>query len=237
MRMRHTLFFALAVAALSAGCQKAVPDPPAAKPPVVVQQPSAPVTTLQAVTPQATQVIPKAALQYRSELTRNARVVWGLNAPVASFAAQVHQESAWRPGAVSKVGAAGLAQFMPATSTWISGLYPELATNEPFNPSWALRALVNYDAWLHARVKASNPCNRMAFTLSAYNGGLGWVNRDKTLASGKGLDPLVWFDSVERVNAGRSAANWRENRGYPKRILQTLEPAYVAAGWGQGMCT
>ena len=126
---------------------------------------------------------------------------------------------------------------MPATSTWISGLYPELATNEPYNPSWALRALVNYDAWLHARVKASNPCNRMAFTLSSYNGGLGWVNRDKALASGKGLDPLVWFDSVERVNAGRSAANWRENRGYPKRILQTLEPAYVAAGWGQGMCT
>lgn len=237
MRMRHALLLALAAAALLAGCQREAPKPVEAKPPVVAQQSTAPVATLQAVTPQATQVIPKAALQYRSELTRNARVVWGINAPVATFAAQIHQESAWRPGAVSKAGAAGLAQFMPATSTWISSLYPELATNEPFNPSWALRALVNYDAWLHARVKASNPCNRMAFTLSSYNGGLGWVNRDKALASGKGLDPLVWFDSVESVNAGRSAANWRENRGYPKRILQTLEPAYVAAGWGQGMCT
>lgn len=236
MRMRQTLLLALAAAALLAGCQREAPKPVEDKPPVVAKQPSAPVATLQAVTPQATQVIPKAALQYRSELTRNARVVWGINAPVATFAAQIHQESAWRPGAVSKAGAAGLAQFMPATSTWISGLYPELVTNEPFNPSWALRALVNYDAWLHARVKASDPCNRMAFTLSAYNGGLGWVNRDKTLASGKGLDPLVWFESVERVNAGRSAANWRENRGYPKRILQTLEPAYVAAGWGQGIC-
>ena len=103
---------------------------------------------------QAVQV-PQAAQQYRSELVRNARAIWGMDAPVATFAAQVHQESAWKPGAVSHVGAQGLAQFMPGTSAWIAGLYPALATNQPYNPSWALRALVQYDAWIHARVSAA----------------------------------------------------------------------------------
>ncbi|WZB64465.1 lytic transglycosylase domain-containing protein [Achromobacter xylosoxidans] len=47
-----------------------------------------------------------------------------MDAPVSTFAAQIHQESAWRPGAVSAVGAQGMAQFMPATSSWIAGLSP-----------------------------------------------------------------------------------------------------------------
>ena len=49
--------------------------------------------------------VPQPALQYRPLLTRTAHAVWGLDAPVAVFAAQVHQESAWRPSAVSHVGA------------------------------------------------------------------------------------------------------------------------------------
>ena len=184
---------------------------------------------------QAVQV-PQAAQQYRSELVRNARAIWGMEAPVATFAAQVHQESAWKPGAVSHVGAQGLAQFMPTTSAWIAGLYPALASNQPYNPSWSLRALVQYDAWIHARVSAATPCDRMAKVLSSYNGGLGWVQRDEALAKRQGLNFSRWWGHVETVNAGRSAANWRENRDYPRRILQRLEPAYVAAGWGAGSC-
>lgn len=72
--------------------------------------------------------------------------------------------------------------------------------------------------------------------LSAYNGGQGWVNRDRKLASAKGADKLAWFDSVERHNAGRSAANFRENRHYPRAILLRWEPMYAAAGWGPGVC-
>ncbi|ECE5264246.1 lytic transglycosylase domain-containing protein, partial [Salmonella enterica] len=43
---------------------------------------------------------PQAALQYRDDVIRNARLEWGLSAPVADFAAQLHQESGWRPDAV-----------------------------------------------------------------------------------------------------------------------------------------
>jgi len=180
--------------------------------------------------------VPAAAKFYRADLTRSARVVMGLDAPVSLFAAQIHQESGWRASARSGVGAQGLAQFMPATANWISDLFPELARNDPYNPGWSLRALVRYDDWLYARIRAADACQRWAMTLSAYNGGLGWISRDQARASRQGLDQLVWFGSVETVNAGRSASNWRENRDYPRRIIYDRQPLYVAAGWGAGVC-
>lgn len=177
---------------------------------------------------------PPASLQYRDEVIRNARAEWGMSAPVADFAAQLQQESGWSADAKSPAGAVGMAQFMPATADWISHLKPELSANQPFNPSWSIRALVSYDNWLTKRVKAANPCQGMAFTLSAYNGGLGWINRDKKLATQQGLNPQYWFGQVETVNAGRSQANWAENRHYPKNILYNIAPRYLS--WGTSSC-
>lgn len=177
---------------------------------------------------------PAAAQQYRSELIRNARLDWGLNTLVADFAAQLHQESGWDPRAVSPVGAQGLAQFMPATATWISDLMPELKTSQPFNPAWSIRALTRYDLWIWQRITAADDCQRMAMTLSGYNGGLGWVQRDQTLVAQRGLDRQRWFGHVATVNAVRSTANWRENRHYPQRILLALAPRYLT--WGGRSC-
>lgn len=179
--------------------------------------------------------VPRDALRYQRDLIRNARVIWGLQAPVATFAAQIHQESLWRVDAISPAGAQGLAQFMPATSGWISGLYTNLSENNPYNPSWAMRALVTYDLWLWRRIRAADDCERMAMTLSAYNGGLGWVYRDQAKAETAGADRSRWFGHVEQFNAGRSAANFKENRQYPQRILYRWQPAY--SGWGVGACT
>jgi soluble lytic murein transglycosylase-like protein len=178
---------------------------------------------------------PRAAQAWRSELIRTAREIWGLNAPVADFAGQFQQESGWRPDARSPVGAQGMAQFMPATARWMSERYPQLRENTPMNPGWAIRALVQYDRYLWQNTAAQDDCQRMAFTLSAYNGGQGWVNRDKKLATTKGLNALIWFDQVERVNAGRSKNNWRENRDYPKKILYQHAPQYLQ--WGTSSCT
>lgn len=179
--------------------------------------------------------IPRAAVQYRAELVRSARVVWGLDAPIAVFAAQVHTESWWRNDTVSHAGAQGLAQFMPSTAAWLPKVAPETGKPAPFNPGWSLRALCTYDKWLWDRTDGATAFERMAFTLSAYNGGQGWVNRDKRMARQRGLDPARWFDNVEQVNAGRSAAAWKENRQYPRRILKERQSAYVKAGWGPGI--
>lgn len=180
--------------------------------------------------------VPRHALAYRATLIRAARVEWGLDAPTATFGAQIHQESGWREDARSPVGAQGLAQFMPATARWWAEMRPASGPAAPWNPGWALRSLAGYDRWLWERVRACDDCNRMAMALAGYNGGLGWVRKDAALAAELGLDPLTWWDNVETVNSGRSSSAKRENRGYPRRILLTLEPRYEAAGWGPGVC-
>lgn len=176
--------------------------------------------------------IQPAARQYQRELIRAARHVWGLEAPIATFGAQIHQESAWRPAARSPY-ADGLAQFTPATADWISGVYAaELGPAQPFNPTWALRALVRYDRHLWQANHGATACDRWAFTLAAYNGGQGWINRDRRLAAANGADPERWWKNVE-LYSPRARWAFEENRGYPRRILLVLQPAY--SGWGPGV--
>lgn len=181
---------------------------------------------------QARAQVPAAANAYRAELTRVSRSVWGLDAPVAVFAAQVHQESAWRPGAVSHVGAAGLAQFMPATSRWIGDIDPELGSNQPFNPAWAMRALVVYDLHLYERTpKRYSPADRMWVALRGYNGGQGHWNAE---AASTGLaQPTRAQVDAACGKARRSPKHCAENLGYPHRILVVLQPRYAA--WGPGL--
>ena len=100
-----------------------------------------------------------------------------------------------------------------------------------------MRALPQYNWWHWQRITGTaSDCDRMAFVLSAYNGGLGWVQKDRKQASSRGLDASRYWNHVEQVNAGRSAANFRENRGYPLKIIYTWQPLYLAAGWGPGEC-
>ena len=185
---------------------------------------------------QANPVIPKRAVEHQRLLIREARAQWGLQAPVATFAAQIHQESHWRSDAVSHAGAQGLAQFMPATAKWLPSISPETGQPMPYNPAWSIRAMLIYDRWLYQRVHAQTDCDRMAMALAAYNGGLGWVQRDARLAAARGFDPRRWWNHVEAVNAGRSRAAFTENRGYPRRILLQIEDVYRSASWGEGMC-
>lgn len=198
-------------------------------------------TLAHAAVPEKTVAIPRAALQHRATLIREARAVWGLNAPVSVFAAQIHTESWWRNDTVSAANAQGLAQFIPSTARWLPTVAPEVGKPQPFNPAWSLRACVVYDRYLHDRMSAMSTnksalsaCDRMAFTLSAYNGGMGWVNRDRNLAARRGLSPDRWFGHVETVNAGRKASAIRENRRYVSRIME-YQHAYIRAGWGPGV--
>ena len=176
--------------------------------------------------------IPREAETYRREYIRVCRSEWGLDAPCASLAAQIHQESGWNCQAVSRVGAAGCAQFMPATARWIGEVDRSLAGTDVFSPSWAFRAQSVYMKWLHDRVKGSVPCERMGFAMQAYNSGLGWVYKRQKMHT----TPLVCFDAACTVNPGVHPANQREAEEYPVRILKRLEPRYEAAGWGLGSC-
>lgn len=175
---------------------------------------------------------PSAAIPYQRTLTREARLLWGLDAPVAVMAGQIEQESAWNPLATSPY-AAGLAQFTLSTASWISGAYAqELGSNQPFNPEWAIRALVRYDYDLgHALGPVADECSWWAMALSAYNGGATWLERDRNYCTSiEGCSPLVWFNNVELyTRRGPGAA--KENRGYPRRILFDTQLNYT--DWGR----
>lgn len=189
--------------------------------------------------PPAAAQVPPAAAAWRAELTRAAHAQWGLDAPVAAFAAQVHQESGWRADAVSRVGAQGMAQFMPATARWwcqVNRL--TVAECQPSNPRWALRALVGYDRWLWDRLGAAGEPYRGAVegraargarlwaTLRSYNGGLGHWQAESRLAAG----PLRSQIDAACGRARRAPVHCAENLHYPRRILIELQPRYAA--WG-----
>lgn len=179
--------------------------------------------------------VPSASYLYRFKLEREVASRFGTTDSVARIAGQGHAESLWRSDAHSAY-AHGLYQFTPATAQWIVGVCPEIGTADPWDPNWSVRAAVCYDHWLFARVDSASECDRWAFVFSAYNGGLGWLMRDRALAAQRGFDPLRWWGHVERASA---RADWAfdENRGYVERILRQFEPVYLAAGWpGQRAC-
>lgn len=174
--------------------------------------------------------IPPAANQYRSTLVREAQFVYGPAAPVPMFAAQIHQESTWRADVTAWDNGRGLAQFMDATADTIVRNYPELGAPNPYDPRWAIRAMVRYNGWLYARVQGVNPCNRWAAALKSYNAGLGYVQRAQRVSSTPGL----WFDATEWIKTGQSAQNFEYSRTYPRKILLQRQPLYAA--WGAVTC-
>lgn len=185
--------------------------------------------------------IPQRSALYRHRVEQAAARAWGVEASPARLAAQLHQESAWRPGARSHVGAQGLAQFMPATARWMGELFREqLGVFDPWNPQQAILAAALYDKWLLDRVEPIgagelSDCSRWAFTLRAYNGGEKYLLRERAMADRAGLNANDWRH-VARYNARAGWAH-RENTRYPRRILLVLEPAYLSAGWpGRAVC-
>lgn len=176
-------------------------------------------------------LIPSNAVKYRGDLTRIAHAEWGLTAPIPLFASQIHQESAWQPAVVSKVGAQGMAQFMPATAKWLCESSGTPANQcQPQNPIWAMRALVQYDKWLYARVWGVNEYDRMWATLRAYNGGLGWWQQEALLTPAKRLATREEIDAMCGRHK-RHPLHCKENLNYPRRIMNIYQPRY--SGWGR----
>ncbi|MDO5623818.1 MAG: transglycosylase SLT domain-containing protein [Pseudomonadota bacterium] len=174
--------------------------------------------------------VPADAARYQRLLVREAHSQWGLDAPIAAMAAQVHQESSWRPDAVSHVGARGMSQFMPATARWWCERSGTSARDcLPHNPAWALRAMVGYDKHLYDRTPPHmHRFDRLWLTLRGYNGGEGhW--RAEGRATGLAHPTRQQIDAA-CGQARRAAFHCRENLGYPRRILHVLQPRYAA--WG-----
>lgn len=95
-----------------------------------------------------------------------------MSAPL--LAAQLYQESAFDPHAVSPAGAQGIAQFMPGTwPNWASAQDGD-GKRDVFNPADAIPAAARYDCAL-ARQVSKVPGDQIDNMLAAYNAGPGAV--------------------------------------------------------------
>ncbi len=178
--------------------------------------------------------IPEASALYRHRVEQVVSDVWGVDASSARLAAQLHQESRWNAKAHSSADAYGIAQFTLPTAKWMAKRFPQLAQFDPWDATQSILAAALYDKYLFDHLKpmgatAFDGCSHWNFTLRSYNGGEGWMQRDRTLALAHKADANDW-KTVERYRTRGSTAQ-AENIAYPRRILLTLEPAYIAAGW------
>jgi len=228
-------------AALLGGCRpaeapgKAAQGPPATPPTPVAPAPAVPPPAVPPPAPAPatghaappSPGIPRPALAYRDNFIRIWRFYFALaESPTIGFA-QVHQESRWKPTAQSKY-ASGIAQFTPATAADYAPLLPAAVRAQcpskagcPTDPNWALNALSLYDYNLHRRhAWAETPDDRWRLALAAYNGGAGWIIRERVRAN----NSARWADIVNACM--RKAEFCKENREYPVVILEKWLPLY-----------
>lgn len=203
--------------------------------------------------------VPKAAYALLPELRDAQRGLWP-DAPIPSFlAAQVEQESCislthsrcWNPRAelkTSRENGIGLGQFTRAysrdgsirfdTIADLSRRYSELrgwSWANRYDGSYQLKALVLMDRGIYRRVAdAATPVDRVAFTLSAYNGGESGVRQDRLLCDNTGgCDPGRWFGHVENHSLkarkpfkGYGQSPFRINRDYVRNVIEIRRPKY-----------
>lgn len=128
-------------------------------------------------------------------------------------AAQVKAESLFRASATAPDGGMGLAQFMPATWSWVQaqGWVPH--GSSAYEPMAAITAQHAYMTWLEARTGG-----QLDPALGAYNAGLGSVRKAQLLAAQLGLQGQgAWLAALPRVTGERNAAI---TRGYLTRNLR-----------------
>jgi soluble lytic murein transglycosylase-like protein len=87
----------------------------------------------------------------------------------------IAQESAFNAKAVSHAGALGLMQLMPETVQDLNG--QGAGIRDPFDPGQNVAGGCRYLRQLYDMLGDTNPRYRWAYTLAAYNGGIGRVKR------------------------------------------------------------
>ncbi len=203
--------------------------------------------------------IPKQAYSLAPQLRAVQLQSWP-DAPIPSFlAAQVEQESCislthskcWNPQAqlkTSREWGYGLGQTTIAyradgsvrfnKQAELRAEYASLrgwSDSDKFNPHYQLLALVEMDHGIYRRVAgAASTRDRLAFTLSAYNGGESGVRQDRVLCGNTlACDRDKWFGNVEKyslktrkVNPGYGASAYQINREYVRNVIDVRRPKY-----------
>jgi membrane-bound lytic murein transglycosylase MltF len=127
--------------------------------------------------------------------------------------AKGYQESRLNQNVRSPVGAIGIMQIMPAT-----GRALKVGDVRQVEPN--IHAGVKYSRKLMDEYLGNEPLddlNKGFFTLASYNAGPSRIRQLRREAERRGLDPGVWFGSVERIAAERIG---RETVSYVSNIYK-----------------
>ena len=105
--------------------------------------------------------------------------------------AQMYQESRFNPVAVSRAGAKGLMQLLPATASMVGVKNLE-------DPEHNISGAIRYLSYLRNQLDSNMTVeDRTWFTLASYNAGLRRVRQARVLAESMSLDKNKWFNNVE----------------------------------------
>ena len=132
-------------------------------------------------------------------------------------AAIARQESAFDADVISRAGARGLLQLMPATGRWWAGRLGirDYSIDLLFHPETNVHLGTAYFADLQRRY------GELQISLVAYNAGPTRVKRLRRKTASHGLDPNLWFDNVEVVVA-------RNVGSEPVRYVNNIVKYYAA---------
>jgi soluble lytic murein transglycosylase-like protein len=152
--------------------------------------------------------------RYDGEIASAVKTYWPDYPRPASWKAQLYQESRLDPRAVSPVGAAGLAQFMPGTWDQITREL-RLGAVSPHAPI-AIKAGAYYMARLrHIWRAGRDPSDRQPLAQASYNAGAGNILKAQQTCGGARLWAAI-APCLGHVT-GRHAA---ETRTYVERIAR-----------------
>lgn len=108
------------------------------------------------------------------------------------LASIIYQESRFNPDLINEKGAFGLMQLMPVTMSKYSIDY-DSSVEEQLEAGGKL--LLYFDNQLPESI--SDSLERGNFILACYNAGIGNIQKARTKAEKKGMNPDIWFDNVE----------------------------------------
>lgn len=173
--------------------------------------------------------VPEGAIKYIPVLKGEHQRLWP-ESDIKIFMGQIEAESTWKEKAIRKepsgVISYGLMQVLDITFNEMRSKHPTLLDAEAtdmLQAQWGIRAGILYDKKMWGLCSfAEGIQNRWAFALASYNGGYGWIQRDRKLTEQSGLDKNRWFCSVEHFSK-RSPWAFKINREYPIKIFKFAE--------------
>lgn len=201
-------------------------------------------------------MIPVLAQTYLPVLAAVIVALWPRMPDPPLLAGQIEQETCaslkhrkcWNPQAELKTDREygfGLGQLtvtpkfnnFEAAKTWDKSLAGWKWENR-YDPTMQLRALVAYDRNLYSQIRfGATDRDKLAFTFSAYNGGLGGLLKDRRIcAATTGCDPDRWFGHIEyhsfratKAVKGYGKSFFEINREYVHNIMNVRSEKYRGA--------